>query len=114
MSPSVSEMEEIYIYIPLVHVPLVEFMYLVFTRMPGGSYRRRLRSLFCLCDVFRAPVNSLVCLFERLIPDPRGSAIGPTAAAVVHKKYSHFTEVNPEESRQYSLHFRSVSSVSRH
>ena len=28
-------------------VPLVEFMYLVFTRMPGESYRRRLRSLCC-------------------------------------------------------------------
>ena len=26
-------------------VPLVEFMYLVFTSMPGESYRRRLRSL---------------------------------------------------------------------
>ena len=26
-------------------VPLVEFMYLVFTRMPGESYSRRLRSL---------------------------------------------------------------------
>ena len=26
-------------------VPLVEFMYLVFTRMPCESYRRRLRSL---------------------------------------------------------------------
>ena len=26
-------------------VPLVEFMYLVFTRMPGESYRRRLWSL---------------------------------------------------------------------
>ena len=34
-------------------VPLVEFMCLVFTRMPGESYRRRLRSLLlCLCDVF--------------------------------------------------------------
>ena len=34
-------------------VPLVEFMYLVFTRMPGESYRRRLRSLFLyLCYVF--------------------------------------------------------------
>ena len=43
-------------------VPLVEFMYLVFTRMPGESYRRRLGSLFlCLCDVFRALINSLVC-----------------------------------------------------
>ena len=45
-------------------VPLVEFMCLVFTRMPGESYRRRLRSLFlCLCDVFRALINSLVCWF---------------------------------------------------
>ena len=34
-------------------VPLVEFMYLVFTRMPGESYRKRLRSLLLyLCDVF--------------------------------------------------------------
>ena len=35
-------------------VPLVEFMYLVFTRMPGESYRRRLRSLLYSCNVFRA------------------------------------------------------------
>ena len=43
-------------------VPLVEFMYLVFTRMPGKSYCRRLRFLLsCLCDVFRALINSLVC-----------------------------------------------------
>ena len=40
----------------------VEFMSLVLTRMPGESYRRRLRSLlFCLCDVFRTPINSLGC-----------------------------------------------------
>ena len=40
---------------------VVEFMYLVFTRMPGVSYRRRLRSLlFCLGDVFRALINSLL------------------------------------------------------
>ena len=37
-------------------------MYLVFTRMPGESYRRRLMSLFLyLCYVFRALINSLVC-----------------------------------------------------
>ena len=42
--------------------PLVEFMCLVFTRMPGESYRRRLRSLLLyLCDVFRALIISLVC-----------------------------------------------------
>ena len=39
-------------------------MYFVFTRMPGESYRRRLRSLLLyLCDVFRAVINSLVCWF---------------------------------------------------
>ena len=44
------------------NVPLEEFMYLVFTRMPGESYRKGLRSLLlCLCDVFRALINSLVC-----------------------------------------------------
>ena len=43
-------------------VPLVEFMYLLFTRMPGESYRRRLSSLLLyLCYVFRALINSLVC-----------------------------------------------------
>ena len=48
-------------------VPLVEFMYLVFTPMPGESYRRRHRSLLlCLCYVFRAPVNSLVCCNSEL------------------------------------------------
>ena len=45
-------------------VPQVEFMYFVFTRMPGESYRRRLRSLLLyLCYVFRALINSLVCWF---------------------------------------------------
>ena len=47
---------------PTEAVSLVEFTYLVFTRMPGESYRRRLKSLLlCLCDVFRALINSLVC-----------------------------------------------------
>ena len=45
-------------------VPLVEFMYLVFTHMPGESYRRRLRSLLYLCYVFRALIISLVCGFR--------------------------------------------------
>ena len=36
-------------------------MYLVFIRMPCESYHRRLGSfLLCLCDVFRALINSLV------------------------------------------------------
>ena len=39
-----------------------EFMYLLFTRMPGESYRRRLRFLsLYLGNVFRALINSLVC-----------------------------------------------------
>ena len=51
----------------LCHVPLAEFMYLVFTRTPGESYRRRLRSLLlCLCEVFRALINSLVCRYWML------------------------------------------------
>ena len=45
------------------HLPLVEVMYLVFTRMPVESCRRRLIFflLLCLCDVFRALINSLLC-----------------------------------------------------
>ena len=43
-------------------VPLVEFMYLVFTRMSGESYRRRLRSLLLhLCYVFGELINPFVC-----------------------------------------------------
>ena len=43
-------------------LPLVEFVCLVFTRMPVESYRARLGSLLlCLCDDFRALINSLVC-----------------------------------------------------
>ena len=34
----------------------------------GGVYRRRLGSLLCLCDVFRALVNSLVCWFCKSWP----------------------------------------------
>jgi len=45
-------------------VPLVEFMYLVFTRLSGESYSRRLRSLLLyLWYVFRALINSPVCCF---------------------------------------------------
>ena len=44
-------------------------MYLVFTRKPDRSYSRRLLSLLlCLCDVIRAPINSLVCRFVSFRP----------------------------------------------
>ena len=46
------------------YVPLVEFMCLVFTHMPGESYCRRLRSL--LLRLFRALINSLVCCSEEV------------------------------------------------
>ena len=46
-------------------VPLVEFMYLLFTRMPGESCRRRFRSLSLYsCDVIRVLITSLVCWFR--------------------------------------------------
>ena len=42
-------------------IPLVEFMYLVFTRMPGESYHRQLWSLLLyLCYAFHMQINSLV------------------------------------------------------
>ena len=41
-----------------VCVPQVEFIYRVFTRMPGESYRRRIRSLLlCLCDSLERESN---------------------------------------------------------
>ena len=61
-------------------VPLMGFMYLVFTRIPGESYRRRLRPLLLyLCYVFRALINSLVC---RLCKgrSQKGSYTGHTTA----------------------------------
>ena len=43
-------------------LPLVEFMYLVFKRMPGASNGRRLVSfLLYFCHVVRALITSLVC-----------------------------------------------------
>ena len=46
-------------------VPPVDLMYLVFTHMPGESYRRWLRSfLLYLRYVFWVLINSLVCWFR--------------------------------------------------
>ena len=50
---------------------LVEFMHLVFTRMPGEHYRRPFGSLLSfLCDTFQAPINSVHLLidFKRISP----------------------------------------------
>ena len=48
----------------------VEFMYFVFTIIPGDSYRRWFRSL-CLCDVFQALINSLArwLIFKKWGPE---------------------------------------------
>ena len=47
-----------------MYVPLVKFMYLLFTQMPVENYCRQLRSLsLCLCDVFQVLINSFVCWF---------------------------------------------------
>ena len=44
--------------------PKAVLMYLVFTRMPGESYSRRLRSLLvCSCDVFPALIHT-PCVFD--------------------------------------------------
>ena len=57
------------VYVPFLYkqredVPLVEFMYLGFTRMPGESCCRWLRSfLLCFSDILWVLINSLVCWF---------------------------------------------------
>ena len=52
----------------LEYVSLVEFMCLAFTRMPGESYRRRLRSLLLyLCYIFWVIINSLLCWQKHLV-----------------------------------------------
>ena len=49
-------------------VSLVEFMYLVFTCMPGENYHRHLRSLMLyLCYIFWVLINSLVCWFSSVL-----------------------------------------------
>ena len=52
----------------------VEFMYTLYLlQVSGESYHRPLRSLLllCLCDVFRALINSPVCLILRECSGPR-------------------------------------------
>ena len=62
-------------------VPLVEFMYLVFSHMPGESYNRWLRSLLCLCDIFGALMNSLVCWFCASVSKEQCAACGKLLSA---------------------------------
>ena len=49
----------------LEDVPLVEFMYLVFTSMPDESYHKWLKFLLlCLCGSFQVLISSLVYWFK--------------------------------------------------
>ena len=49
--------------VPLEDVPVVKFMYLVFTRMLGESFHRQFRSLLlCLSDIFQALINPFLLL----------------------------------------------------
>ena len=55
---------QVRVTIGTTNVPLVEFMYLVFTCVPGESYHMHLGSLLlCLCDIFQALTNSHVSWF---------------------------------------------------
>ena len=50
-----------------VHVPLVEFMYLIFTCMPGESYRRQLKSLsLYLCDIYVPLAEFMYLVFTHM------------------------------------------------
>ena len=86
---------------PMEDVPLVEFMYLVFTCMPGGSCHRWLRSLLlCLCDVFQVLINSLVCwvymstlgliLFQIVYTSVKGSTDSVIDSFLIHSDWFLF------------------------
>ena len=76
--------------------------------MPGGTYGRQLGSLLlCLCDVFRALINSLVCCLPSvkccftstetvglLAPELCFSSVGPLE--FVRSKDLVNTELSPE------------------
>ena len=71
-------------------------MYLVFTRMPGESYRRRMKSvLLCLCYVFRALINTLVCCLINCREGQQGAGEGwgKVGWGGVGREDSHQTEV---------------------
>ena len=67
-------------------------MYLVvFTRTAGKSYRRRLGSLLlCLCDVFRALINSLGVWKQTNSPDHVESQLYSTAAQFALEQRENF------------------------
>ena len=48
-------------------VPLVEYMYLVFTRMPGERYRSRLSQVFVLCNKIKQKNRRVIRIYESAI-----------------------------------------------
>ena len=94
-------------------VPLVEFMYLVFTRMSGEHHRRRLKSLLlCLCDVFQAIINSLVCWFFQILTEighyteEEGENVGHFQIII---EIGHYTEEEEEEDIENIDHFQIIT-----
>ena len=72
-------------------------LYLPFTRMPGESCCRRLRFLLlCLCDVFWALINSLVCWFAAC-PVPRLETFTRTNGPVTIHNHSRLSCLLDEE-----------------
>ena len=54
------QLHSVLVVVLIEDILLVEFVYVVFTHVPGKSYRRWLRSLLLyLCYVLRALINSL-------------------------------------------------------
>ena len=48
-----------FMYLVFTRVPLVEFMYLIFTRVSDEGHRRQFGSMLCSSDFFRVLINSL-------------------------------------------------------
>ena len=97
----------------------VEFMYQVFTRMwrktpvpsylltrmPGESYRRRVRSLFLWsCDVFPALINSLRLLAEVCLWGVGGWGGGETQRETVARTRKLYLPGERETDRQTDRH----------
>ena len=105
-------------------VPLVEFMYLVFTRMPSESYRSWLDLVFVavlVCDVFRAKINSLGCWFcmHRLYLENRPFFFMPFSvhsvliSLQIWSKWYHLT-VNQTFIRESIILFSKVEDLHSH
>ena len=86
-------------------VPFVEFMYLVFTITPCGSYRRRLGSLLlCPCDVFRALINRLACWQSKAGFSLQGALFPSTNVTPVQQTVVSYPETRSKGTRAFLLH----------